>query len=231
MNEEWTAIHEDYEKAKAALWCPRGKGANGWRRKEEEGRYYMWNAYHCAVASTTQEPLLLARILSMMASETQYGTSDYERYHKYIRPALEAYEKALAAGMMVGEKELDHIRFDAASLAYKFERESAESEEHYHRLQGWEKMEGFAFHDSQPVSFELVGATARLRLKYYDITVTIQFEGIIDLRVSTDPAIEYVHDFYCYPAYHNKDLQIFDAGCYVIMCSRIFIANVQRKET
>ena len=39
MNEEWTEILSDYNKAKNALWCPKGKG--NWHREEELGRYYI----------------------------------------------------------------------------------------------------------------------------------------------------------------------------------------------
>lgn len=36
--------------------------------------------------------LLFARILAMMADEHPVSISDYDRYHKYVKPAVEAYD-------------------------------------------------------------------------------------------------------------------------------------------
>ena len=42
MDVIWNEIKSDYEKAIAALRCPKGVGV--WRRNEETGRFYLWKA-------------------------------------------------------------------------------------------------------------------------------------------------------------------------------------------
>jgi len=55
----------------------------------------------------------------MMASECRIQGSDYDRYQKYIKPAVEAYHLAVKAGQHPSDKELDRIYFDADNMEYK----------------------------------------------------------------------------------------------------------------
>ena len=104
MDEKWKQIHADYKKAKFALWCP--KHCNGWTRDGETGHYYMWKAYHQARTTEPKDHLIYARILSMMASESRGKEFDYDRYHKYVKPAADAYHLAVRAGQNPSDKEL-----------------------------------------------------------------------------------------------------------------------------
>ena len=76
MNKEWEAIKTEYDQARA---CLREDGKDGWRRKQEEGWYHLWNAYHQAEQCETKEPLLYARILSMMNAESRSPDFGYFR--------------------------------------------------------------------------------------------------------------------------------------------------------
>lgn len=225
MNHEWEEILSAYNKAKDALWCPKSKGH--WHREEEIGHYYMWKAYHKACETEPKDYLLFARILAMMADESRFSVLDYERYNKYIKPAAEAYTLAEKAGQHPTEKELKKIRFTADSLAYVIERENAPYEEQFKFIHGYEQLDNFGFHDSKPVWFEQTEDSARLKLKYYDMTVTFFFEGIVDIHVDGDPLTNWIQDFYCYPCLHNKELFTFDIGYYKIMCSSISVENIE----
>lgn len=223
---EWEEILSDYNKAKDALWCPEGNG--NWHRDEEFGHYHMWNAYYKACKTEPKNYLLFARILAMMADEHSVSVSDYDRYHKYVKPSIEAYALAEEAGQHPTEKELDKIRFSADSLAYELNSENAPYEEQIKLITGYEQLDDFGFHDSKPVWFEHTEQTARLQLKYDDITVTFLFEGIFDIHVDGDPVTNWIMDFYCYPCFHNKELLTFDVGYYKIVCSSISVEKIDR---
>lgn len=223
---DWEEILSDYNKAKDALWCPEGNG--NWHRDEEFGHYHMWNAYYKACKTEPKNYLLFARILAMMADEHSVSVSDYDRYHKYVKPSIEAYALAEEAGQHPTEKELDKIRFSADSLAYELNSENAPYEEQIKLITGYEQLDDFGFHDSKPVWFEHTEQTARLQLKYDDITVTFLFEGIFDIHVDGDPVTNWIMDFYCYPCFHNKELLTFDVGYYKIVCSSISVEKIDR---
>ena len=171
MNEEWTEILSDYNKAKNALWSPKGKG--NWHREEELGRYYMWKAYHRACAAEPKDYLLYARILAMMADESRISVFDYDRYHKYVKPSAEAYAIAEKSGQIPTEKELEKIRFLDDSISYVLACENAPYEDQVKWIKGYEQIGDFGFHDSKPVWFEHTEQTARLKLKYDDMMVTL----------------------------------------------------------
>ena len=189
----------------------------------------MRRAYHHAMSSNTKEPLLFARILSMMASETRWGTNDYDRYYKYIKPAHEAYQLAMNSDHQPTEKEWERIKYEAESLSYELECQSLSDEEQLMNIQGHEKLGGFQFHDSEPIHFEHSKDMALLVVRYNDITVTFHFEKVVDMKLSGDPLSCWIDDFYCYPCFHNKNLYVFDAGFYRIICERISVENVVRK--
>ena len=160
MNKEWEKILSDYNKAKDALWCPKDKG--NWHREDEVGHYYMWKAYHEACETEPKDDLLYARILAMMADESRFSVLDYERYHKYVKPSVEAFALAEKAGQHPTEKELDKIRFTADTLAYELEREKAPYEVQFKFIHGYEQLDDFNFYDSKPVWFEHSEDSGRL---------------------------------------------------------------------
>ena len=112
------------------------------------------------------------------------------------------------------------------SLAYQLKCENLPEEEHIKWIAGHEKLDDFEFHDSKPVHFEITDDTAMLTLRYYDKNVTFQFEHILEFYAEGDPVTDYVHDFSCYPCYHNKQLFTFDIGLYRIICSGISAQSI-----
>ena len=60
------------------------------------------------------------------------------------------------------------------------------------------------------------------------LVVTFEFEGLVDIEVNGDPTTNWINDFYCYPAFHNKDLLKFDIGYYRILCEKIKVIAVER---
>ena len=228
INDEWAEIFDDYKKARYALWGARK--AKAWCRDEETGRYYMWKAYHRACKADPKDYLVFARVLAMMADESRSSTFDYKRYHKFIKPSMEAYELAIEAGQQPAEKELEKIRHWADSLAYILSCEKAPYDEQIKYIKEYEQLEDFQFHDSKPVWFELTGKTARLKLKFYDTFVTFLFEGILDIHVDADPVTDWIMEFYCYPCFHDEKKLQFDIGFYKIMCSAISVEKIETVE-
>ncbi len=223
---DWKEILSDYNKAKDALWCPKGKG--DWHREEEIGHYHMWNAYYKACKTEPKDYLLFARILAMMADEHSVSASDYDRYHKYVKPAVEAYALAEKSGQHPTEKELDKICFSADWLEYELNSQDAPYEDQMKLISGHEQLNDFSFHDSKPVWFENTEQIARLKLRYDGVVVTFLFEDVVDIHVDGDPGTNWILDFYCYPCFHNKDLVKFDVGYYKIICSSISVEKVER---
>ncbi|MBR2660985.1 MAG: hypothetical protein IKE15_06235 [Clostridia bacterium] len=225
MNKEWEAIKTEYDQARA---CLREDGKDGWRRKQEEGWYHLWNAYHQAEQCETKEPLLYARILSMMNAESRFPYSDFDRYHKFVKPAAEAYSAAVSASLIPTDKELEMNQYYSETMAYQFESRDRDCEEQMKWISGYEKLNDFGFHDSKPIRFEQTGETARLTLQYNDIQVTLLFEGIIEFQAEGDPVTSWISEFCCYPCYHNKDLLFFDIGYYRFTCSRITVQEIKK---
>ena len=223
---DWEEILSDYNKAKDALWSHKGNG--NWHREEEIGYYYMWNAYYKACKSEPKDYLLFARILAMMADERRFSISDYDCYHKYVKPSVEAYDLAEKAGQHPTEKELNKIRWWADSLAYELNSENAPCEEQIKLINGYEQLDDFGFHDSKPVWFEHTEKTARLKLNYYGIIVTFLFEGVLDIHVDGDPLTNWIGDFHCYPGFRNKEIYTFDVEYYKILCSSISVEKIER---
>ncbi len=223
MTKEWEAINTEYDQARA---CLREDGKSGWRRKQEEGLYHLWTAYHLATNTEPKELLVYARILSMLNAECLFPWSDYDRYHKFVKPAAEAYSAAAAAGLTPTDRELEMNQFYNETLAYELDCQSRDYDEQIKLISGYEKLNDFGFHDSKPIRFEQTGETARLTLQYNDIQVTFLFEGIIEFQAEGDPVTSWISEFCCYPCYHNKDLLFFDIGYYRFTCSRITVQEI-----
>ena len=224
MNEAWATILEDYEAAKFALWCP--KHCSGWRRDEDKGFYYLWKAYYAALNAEEKEPLLYARILMMMGDEQNYKQSDYTRLHRYYLPAKEQYQIALESGLQPTEKELEKMRLYTDSLTYQFECEDKPFDEQISYIEGHEVLADFDFHDSKVIFFSHDENSAIMKLKYTK-TLDLLFEEGDDIEVRTDPVCDWIGDFYCYPAFYNKNKLVFDIEYYKILCSKIVVVSYE----
>ena len=227
--EQWKQISDDYNIAKQCLWCP--KRESGWHREEGKGNYHLWKAYYAASNSAEKDNLIYARILMMMYYERNKFEFSYDCFHKYIAPAKEAYNKAIANGYQPYDKEIEKVDYYYESLKYEIEKTSNDSkqiEEAYKCIDGFEKISDFCFHDSKPIHFEHNRDTALLKLDYDGMVVSFLFTGLYDLEVNGDPTTNWISDFYCYPAFHNKKLLRFDVGYYRILCEKISIASVEK---
>ena len=225
MNDEWKTILEDYNKAKEALWGSQKSGY--WSREEDTGLYHLWKAYYHAISSSEKEPLLYARILCMMAGESRDYYSEYDKYHKYIKPALDSYNMAIKMGLNPTEKELEQIRCSEALMSYNLKCREKPYEDHISLIEGYELLDEFEFHDSKPVMFSHTEDAARLILKYGDLYVTFLFEDVIDIYAAGDPITNYIMDFYCYPAYNDNKLLIFDVDFYRILCRSVKVEEIK----
>ena len=74
MTKDWEKIRAEYDKARA---CLREDGKDGWHRKQEEGWYHLWTAYYLATNTEPKEPLIYARILSMLNAEFRTTKSKF----------------------------------------------------------------------------------------------------------------------------------------------------------
>ena len=96
------------------FWCR--KNASGWHREEDKGTYHLWKAYYEASNSDEKDYLLYARILMMMYHDRQHIEYSYTCFHKYIAPAKEAYDKAIADGYIPSDKEIEKVKYYFESL-------------------------------------------------------------------------------------------------------------------
>ena len=69
-----------------------------------------------------------------------------------------------------------------------------------------------------------------MKLYFEGVLVTFLFEGLIDIEVQGDPTTNWIDDFYCYPAFYSKDVIQFDIDYYKILCKKIKVISVERKE-
>jgi len=224
MNEKWKAIQEDYEKARFYLYPQKGKGY--WARNDQKGHYYMWKAYHFACEEEQKEDLVYARILSLMARESRIRESDYDCYHRYIKPAKEAYDRSVESDKKPSDREIERCNNYYNDLKYRLEQHKVPYEDILKCISGSEKLDDFEFHDSKPVWFEHTEEHARLKLRNYDTEVTFLFEELYDVSINTDPMTDWVYDIECYPLYGCDDRFCFDIGFYTIVCSKISVESV-----
>ena len=223
MDAVWNEIIEEYNTARQCLWCPKHSG--NWSRKENEGYYHLWRAYHLAHASETKQSLWYARVLFMMASEQRYKQSDYVVLNSYLRPCMVAYAEAKQSGDAPTNEEYENAKFLYDYFAH-VEANTASTEEiterAYSYIEGFTSDINFQFHDSKIIGFSHDCTSAQLHLQYDETIVTILFEEIYEIEVnSVDPEVTWISDFDCYPTFHNADLLIFDVGFYKIMCKKI----------
>lgn len=225
MNETWKTICEDYESARAALW--NSKQCSNWRRDEDKGYYHLWKSYYTALNAEEKEPLLFARILMMMGSTQNYKQSDCIRLHRYYLPAKELYEIAIESGLQPTEKELKQMKLHIDILTYQFACEEKPYKEQLAYIEGYENLSDFSFYDSKVVFFSHDENSADLKLKYSSV-LELHFEDVDEIVIRTDPVCDWVNDFYCYPAFHNRNKLIFDIGFYRILCSKIVVTSYER---
>lgn len=218
-NSKWNEIKVDYETARNCLWCPRE--AVEWRREEDKGFYHLWKAYYAAIQETEKQHLLYARILIMMEREDRNSYyNHYTRFHKYVEPAMEAYNKAISNNEQISEKEYQELTRTYNYLKYMLKMEDG-SEESYAMIPGLNEIEEFGFHDSKPTRFEHVGNKAELDIDYNGVKARIKFGCIFDIRVDCDPVTDWINEFYCYRDFYIPERIVFDIGFYKIVCEEI----------
>ena len=232
MNKAWEEINDHYCKAKEALFGHDRKDGTGWCRDEDAGYYHMWNAYYKALKAEDKDHLLYGKILMMLHHQTMWTSSEYEHFHKYVKPAYEQYQKAIEAGEKITDKELESIRKSHDYLNYYLEKHGDFDPEWFKLMDGYEKIpELFSFHDSKVMDFCFNLDTARMVLELdHEIQVTLEFEVIWDIKVQTDPAADWIQEFYCYRDYYIKDRVVFDIGFYRIVCDKIIVEDVKIPE-
>ena len=231
MDNIWNNIAVDYAEAKQCLRGP--KQGRIWHREEDKGMYHLWKAYFEAVQAAKKEDLLYARILMLMNDE-QHSIWDYDRFHKYVALAKQAYDRAIQnEGEKPTDKEIEKVNFCYENLQYilkKTENTEEQEIEACKLIEGLEDVQDFQFHDSKPISFEHTSEKATLKLYFEGVLVTFLFEGLIDIEVQGDPTTNWIDDFYCYPAFYSKDVIQFDIDYYKILCKKIKVISVERKE-
>ena len=156
--------------------------------------------------------------------------SDYDRYQKYIKPAVEAYHLAVKAGQHPSDKELDRIYFDADNMEYKLNKRNAPYEEQISYISGHELLSDFGFHDSRFVSFEHTGNKAFLKLDYNGRVATFLFEDVESVQSYYDADNSWVFDFCCYPTADpagtgNNYGIVFDIELYRIICAKVTVVS------
>ena len=218
----WQNIAAHYYTATKCLWGP--KTPAGWHRNEDEGMYHLWSAYHDAIQVTEKDELLYARILVMMYEENR-PIDSYTGFHKYMEPAMEAYEKALAtAEHKPTDKELEKARNHYNYLKYELEK-TADTEailaEAYSLIEGMDKLSDFQFHDSKVISFAHDETNAMLQLEYDHVKIRLNFFDCYDICLNGDPTCIWLDEFYCYRWLYNEKVLTFDVGYYKINCKRI----------
>jgi hypothetical protein len=217
---KWLEIESDYEAAKECLWCPREAGE--WHRVDAKGHFHLWKAYYAATQEDEKQDLIYARILIMMADEDRENCfNNYIRFHRYIAPAKDAYERAIQNNEAVCDKEYEKLIRTYNYLKYMLDMEDG-SDESYSMICGLNEIEElFCFHDAKTIRFEHIGDTAEIDIKYYDVTVRLIFKGIFDIQINTDPICDYINEFYCYKHFDIPERIVFDIGFYKIVCEQI----------
>ena len=228
MDEKWRQILGDYKKAKFALWGT--KHSSGWTRDEETGHYYMWKAYHQARTTEPKDYLIYARILSMMASESRGKEFEYDRYHKYVKPAADAYHFAVRAGQSPSDKELEYSYYEADKLEYILKKKEAPYEEQIGYISGHELLSNFYFHDSRFVSFEQNDHNALMKLDYDGNIATFMFEDVDTVQAFYDYDNRWAYTLYCYPTFCPDGVSanngiVFDIELYKIICAKVTVVS------
>lgn len=223
MDTIWNEIIKEYKSARACLWCTTKCGF--WYRKENEGYYHMWRAYHLASSCETKQPLWYARVLYMMASEQQHKQDDYVILNSYLRPCMAAYAESKQNGDNPTDMEYEKAKYLFDSFVHVASNTGSSEETtrcSYSYIEGFSPEMRFEFHDSKVISFSHDCSSAQLRLQYDGTRVTLLFEDICEIDIcSPDPEHTWIYDFNCYPAFHNADILIFDTDFYKIKCRKI----------
>ena len=228
--EHWEQIISDYKTAWNCLVCP--KHCNEWHREENKCLFYLLKAYLAAVEEPEKDHLWYARILKQMAYPGHFNISDYERFKKYIEPAMaeydlvdesEKFEKEISMARQEYEvlKAQNDFKADDGEKSYKRYLSLIENSELFYEKDVW-------FHDGKVISFKHENDTATLKYEYDNYIVTIGFDGILDIHLYYDTD-EYICDFYCYPVFPDKtNTKVFDIGSHKITCKTIKVMSIEK---
>jgi len=228
--DDWSAIIENYKKARHCFWCPKHH-SDGWMRDDENGYYYLMLAYHEAKAMQEKQPLWYSRILYMMADELRYKFPDYVILHKFIGPAVEQFRACHSGTGVPSEKEMEYAQFMYDQLSYKAEWTSYDKhsyEEMLSFIEDSDELGEFEFHDSRIVGFTNDGQDAELTLRYGEIAATFHFYGVDQIEAAYDPITSWVYDFWCYPTARGYKYKCFDIEMIKIFCDSIKVVSVNQ---
>lgn len=169
-----------------------------------------------------------------MAYPGHFNISDYERFKKYIEPAMAEYDLVDEPGKY--EKEISMARQEYEVLKAQNDFKADEGEESYKRyLSLIENSELFYekdvwFHDGKVIYFKHENDTATLKYEYDTKIVTLDFEDILDIHLYYDTD-EYIFDFYCYPVFPDMtDTKVFDIGSHKITCKKIRLVSIEEQK-
>ncbi len=225
INSEWEEIRADYDKAKFALWG--SKKLKNWSRDEEIGYYYMWKAYHEAKNSAVKDHLVYARVLNMVSGEYPARLNEYQRLHKYIKPALEEYHLAIESGQFPEKEELDYIQLEHDTLSHRETCMNAPYDEQIKLIKGYKNLGEFSFYDSKIILFQHSEHQAKLKLEYNSMVATFTFHDVYEICINSDPAITWITEFSCYPCFHDKTMITFDIEDYRLKCKAIYLKSIE----
>lgn len=224
----WKEIISDYCNARKCLWCPKHSG--NWQRKEEDGYYFLWKAYHEASAAEEKDHLWYGRILYMMANEHRYKFTNWKILNKYAAPAVEQFHLCTPESGMPTEKELKCAEDLYSWLKYEDDnQEGSLYPEQIKLIEGYEMLSDFWFHDSKPIRFEHDEHTAKLWLDYCGTVAELQFDNVYELDVNGDPTCNWIQEFHLYRGWPVQDLIQFDIEFYRIKCKKVTVLSVSKE--
>lgn len=195
---------------------------NGWYRKENEGNYYLLKAYLAAESNEEKDYLWYARILFMMAMENKYKQSDYDILNLYLKPCVEAYDKAMVNASRVSENEVKNANYEYEKWLYDYNCHIQGDSEASSLIEGFSIDDGFQFHDSKVIDFSNDMYKAYLTLEFDGIKKVFEFTDVYDVEVHLpDMESTWVFDCYCYRPWLGKNCICFDIESYKITCKEI----------
>ena len=234
--EKWNYIKDEYEKAKACLWCP--KYCHEWSRNDDDGYYHLWNAYHEARNAEAKDHLVYGRILYMMLTELDNNfdvSTTSGKFHKFAAPMKREYDLAVNENRFIPEQEFNNITSRYRVLKSNSESRTDSEEEYLYGISLIENNEllgDFQFHDSQIIYFQIEGKRCVLKLDYYGYVVTFEFLGVMGYKVDMpDIPCDYIYEFWCKDFKDQCDGSryiFYDLGFMNVCCRSVRIIDVDK---